>query len=181
MLPFRHTLIALALCGGMGATPVFAEGTPPVAQPKPSAAEQPPLPASVNPGQLPRPNANPLNLNAAQQKALADLRKEQMANQQKINALQRQLMDLSYSDNYDKSKAADLIEAIAKATEADLAAHAKQANAFYISLTPEQKRQFKAFEQRRINMLEKRMGAGRPAPAAPAKPPVQKVPVQKAP
>lgn len=164
MLRLRQTIISISFCLiGLGVTGLHAENAP--AQAPSAVAPQ----NAVNLDKL-KPNANPMNLSPAQQQALAALRKEQADGMQKITVLQRQLMELSYSDNYDKDKAGDLIGQIAKATEANLETHSKKANEFYLTLSPEQKKQYKAFEERRQKMLEQRMGAGRPAAAPPAPP-----------
>lgn len=170
MLRIRQNMLSIGFCIiSLMAAGLHAENAPVGAQ-VPSAEKPQDV---MNPDKPQKPNANPLNLNPAQQQALAALRNEQASNLQKIHALQRQLMELSYSDSYDKDKAEQLVDQIAKATRTDMTSHSKKAHDFYVSLSPEQKKQYKAFEQRRQKMLDQRMGGGRPAAVTPPPKPTQ--------
>lgn len=175
MFAFRHTVLALGFCGGLiAATAVFAVDAPMGGTPVTGQAQQP-MPEGIKADKLPKPNANPMNLNPAQQKELAALRQEHVEHLQKIGALERQLQDITASDTFDKGKVQAIAEQIAAATKEYLAAHAKRTNTFYASLSPEQKKQFKAFEERRRKIQDRMMMGGHPMrpgqqPGRPAQP-----------
>lgn len=168
MTTFRHAVLALSLCGGLlTAAGVSAADAPAAAKSgveSPAAGQaQPPAAQGVQADKLPKQNANPLNLNPAQQQELAALRKEQVEHLQKVAGLERQLQDIAAADTFDKDKAEAIAKQVAEVTRVHLVAHAQHTNAFYVSLSAEQKKQFQAFEERRRKMQDRMMAGGHPA------------------
>ena len=182
MMQFRNVLLSLGLLGGLVlGSAVFADDKPTPSPGVVPAANNQPQPTGVSSGAPPsgqtvKPNTNPLNLDPEQQKALAALRQEQMAAMHKLSEMRSQLMDISYSDTYDQAKIDEIANNIAEASKKDMVEHAKHANAFYASLSPEQKKTFKEFESRRQKMQGKMMSGGQPMhrPPSPMRTPADK-------
>ena len=154
-LQIRYALLTLTLGASLAATTVLAADPAPILN-KTSGAEavHAPMAKSVKPDGIPVPNTNPLNLNPAQQKEAMALRKEQADHFQTINGLERQLQALSSADTFDNEKAQNIAKQIAETTQAHLVLHAKNTHHFYNTLSPEQKKQFQAFEERRHKMRD---------------------------
>jgi Spy/CpxP family protein refolding chaperone len=154
-LQIRYALLTLTLGASLAATTVLAADPTPALKKAPGAGEiQSPMAKKVLPDGIPVPNTNPLNLNLDQQKEAMSLRKGQADHFQTINGLERQLQSMSTADTFDNEKVEQLVKQITDTTQAYLILHAKNTHHFYSTLSPEQKKQFQAFEERRHKMQD---------------------------
>ena len=110
-----------------------------------------------------KPAAGPMgkmNLSESQQSALREASAGMRDVMQSNMKLQEEIRNLTHSGNYDEKKVRELVQKHHKQTEDKIVSASTKMNAFYQSLSPEQKKQFEEMRQNAEEHRQEKMKEG---------------------